>query len=77
MEWMVNNMTFTVFKIEEDLDFGCEERPDGASVTAVVTLQDSLGNQTTVRQPDQMLYDRKIDVGTRVIFDEQGKLAVI
>lgn len=77
MEWMVNNMTFTVLKIEEDLDFGCEERPDGASVTAVVTLQDSSGNQTTVRQPDQMLYDRKIDVGTRVIFDEQGKLAVI
>ena len=77
MEWMVNNMTFTVFKIEEDLDFGCEERPDGASVTAVVTLQDSSGNQTTVRQPDQMLFDRKIDVGTRVIFDEQGKLAVI
>ena len=77
MEWMVNNMTFTVLKIEEDLDFGCEERPDGASVTAVVTLQDSLGNQTTVRQPDQMLYDRKIDVGTRVIFDEQGKLSVI
>lgn len=77
MEWMVNNMTFTVLKIEEDLDFGCEERPDGASVTAVVTLQDSSGNQTTVRQPDQMLFDRKIDVGTRVIFDEQGKLAVI
>ena len=77
MEWMVNNMTFTVLKIEEDLDFGCEERPDGASVTAVVTLQDSSGNQTTVRQPDQMLYDRKIDVGTRVIFDEQGKLSVI
>ena len=77
MEWMVNNMTFTVLKIEEDLDFGCEERPDGASVTAVVTLQDSSVNQTTVRQPDQMLYDRKIDVGTRVIFDEQGKLAVI
>ena len=77
MEWMVNNMTFTVLKIEEDLDFGCEERPGGASVTAVVTLQDSSGNQTTVRQPDQMLYDRKIDVGTRVIFDEQGKLSVI
>ena len=77
MEWMVNNMTFTVLKIEEDLYFGCEERPDGASVTAVVTLQDSSGNQTTVRQPDQMLYDRKIDVGTRVIFDEQGKLSVI
>ena len=77
MEWMVNNMTFTVLKIEEDLDFGCEERPDGASVTAVVTLQDSSGNQTTVSQPDQMLFDRKIDVGTRVIFDEQGKLAVI
>ena len=77
MEWMVNSMTFTVLSIEEDLDFGCEERPDGASVTAVVTLQDSSGNQTTVRQPDQMLYDRKIDVGTRVIFDEQGKLSVI
>ena len=74
---MKNDRKYRVLAIEEDLDFGCEERPDGASVTAVVTLQDSSGNQTTVRQPDQMLYDRKIDVGTRVIFDEQGKLVKV
>ena len=33
-------MIYTVKKIEEDLDFGCEERADGVSAMAVVTLED-------------------------------------
>ena len=31
-------MMYTVKQIDEDLDFGCEERPDDAPVMAIVTL---------------------------------------
>ncbi|MFR8999209.1 MAG: hypothetical protein ACLVIY_01060 [Anaerobutyricum soehngenii] len=34
-------MMYTVKRIDEDLDFGCEERPDDAPVMAIVTLVDS------------------------------------
>ena len=44
MEWMVNSMTFTVLSIEEDLDFGCEERPDGA-VTVWVNERERMFHQ--------------------------------
>ena len=70
-------MTYSVIRIDEDLDFGCEERMAGNPVMAVVTLQDSTGKQTIVRQPDQMLYDRQIEVGDKVTFDEQGKLVKV
>lgn len=33
-------MKYTVKRIDEDLDFGCEERIEGAPVMAVVTLID-------------------------------------
>ena len=70
-------MTYSVIRIDEDLDFGCEERMAGNPVMAVVILQDSTGKQTIVRQPDQMLYDRQIEVGDKVTFDEQGKLVKV
>ena len=70
-------MIYSVIRIDEDLDFGCEERMAGNPVMAVVTLQDSTGKQTIVRQPDQMLYDRQIEVGDKVTFDEQGKLVKV
>ena len=70
-------MIYSVIRIDEDLDFGCEERMSGNSVMAVVALQDSTGKQTIVRQPDQMLYDRQIEVGDKVTFDEQGKLVKV
>ena len=31
-------MIYTVKRIDEDLDFGCEERPKGMPVMAIVTL---------------------------------------
>lgn len=34
-------MIYTVKRIDEDLDFGCEERAKDAPVMAVVTLVDS------------------------------------
>lgn len=67
-------MIFKVQKIEEDIDFGCEERMDDEPVMTVVTLQDEAGAEKRVKMPDQLLYDREINEGDQVIFDENGKL---
>ena len=67
-------MIFKVQKIEEDIDFGCEERMDDEPVMAVVTLQDEAGAEKRVKIPDQLLYDREINEGDQVICDENGKL---
>lgn len=67
-------MIFKVQKIEEDIDFGCEERMDDEPVMAVVTLQDEAGAEKRVKMPDQLLYDREINEEDQVIFDENGKL---
>ena len=67
-------MIFKVQKIEEDIDFGCEERMDDEPVMAVVALQDEAGAEKRVKIPDQLLYDREINEGDQVIFDENGKL---
>lgn len=67
-------MIFKVQKIEEDIDFGCEERMDDEPVMAVVTLLDEAGEEKRVKMPDQLLYDREINEGDQVIFDENGKL---
>ena len=42
-------MIYTVKRIDEDLDFGCEERVEGALVMAVVTLIDSSGEELKVK----------------------------
>lgn len=62
-------MLYTILKIDEDLDFGCEERPDGAPVMAFVTLQDELGEIIIRRIPDQYLYDANINEGDQVSYD--------
>lgn len=67
-------MIFKVQKIEEDIEFGCEERMDDEPVMAVVTLLDEAGEEKRVKMPDQLLYDREINEGDQVIFDENGKL---
>ena len=50
-------MNYRVLRIEEDVDFGCEERKEGDPVMAVVRLEDEDGDVKIVRQRDQMLYD--------------------
>ena len=65
-------MKYTVKRIDEDLDFGCEERVEGATVMAVVTLIDDSGQEIMIRQPDQMLYDRDINEGDVVFLDEKN-----
>ena len=61
---------YTVKRIEEDLDFGCEEREEGAPVMAVVTLVDSFGEVMRVKEEDAMLYERDINEGDKVYFDK-------
>ena len=65
---------YTVKRIEEDLDFGCEEREEGAPVMAVVTLVDSFGEEMRVKEEDAMLYERDINEGDKVYFDEENNL---
>lgn len=61
---------YTVKRIEEDLNFGCEEREEGAPVMAVVTLVDSFGEEMRVKAEDAMLYERDINEGDKVYFDK-------
>lgn len=67
-------MKYTVKRIDEDLDFGCEERTEGVLVMAVVTLIDDAGQEMKLRQPDQMLYNRDINEGDIVFLDEEQEL---
>ena len=67
-------MRYKVLKIEEDVDFGCEERGEDSPVMAVVLLQDENGNEQKIRQEDQMLYERDINEGDLVFFNERQKL---
>ena len=70
-------MIYTVKRIDEDLDFGCEERAEGAPVMAVVTLMNSSGEELRVKAEDAMLYERNINEGDKVYFDEENNLEKI
>ena len=67
-------MMYTVKRIDEDLDFGCEERLDDAPVMALVTLVDSSGKEVTVKAEDAKLYERYINEGDKVCLDVNNKL---
>ena len=54
-------MIYTVKRIDEDLDFGCEERPKGMPVMAIVTLMNSSGEEIRIKAEDAMLYECKIN----------------
>lgn len=59
-------MIYTVKRIEEDLDFGCEERPKGMPVMAIVTLTNSSGEEIRIKAEDAMLYEYNINEGDKV-----------
>ena len=63
-----------VMEIQEDVDFGCEERSEGSPVMAVVLLRGEDGSEMMTRQADQMLYDGGIEEGDSVVFDERYEL---
>lgn len=73
----MDNKTYRVTAIQEDLDFGCEERSADSPVMAVVILQGKDGAEKMTRQIDQLLYDRGINEGDMVTFDEAGQLRKI
>ena len=70
-------MIYIVKRIDEDLDFGCEERAEGVPVMAVVTLMNSSGEELIVKSEDAMLYERNINEGDKVYFDEENNLEKI
>ena len=67
-------MIYTVTRIEEDLDFGCEERPKGMPVMAIVTLMNSSGEEIRIKAEDAMLYECNINEGDKVCFDVNNNL---
>lgn len=64
---------YTIVRIDE-ADYGCEGRPDGEEAMDSVWLEDENGERRIVRASDQMLYDRHLDEGSRVTFDDEGCL---
>lgn len=67
-------MIYIVKRIDEDLDFGCEERSENAPVMAVVTLVNSAGEELKIKAEDAMLYEKAINEGNKVYFDKDNKL---
>ena len=70
-------MIYTVKRIDEDLDFGCEERPKGMPVMAIVTLVDFLGKEVLVKAEDALIYGHNINEGDKVCFDKNDPDSVI
>lgn len=67
-------MIYIVKRIDEDLDFGCEERSENAPVMAVVTLVNSAGEERKIKAEDAMLYEKAINEGDKVYFYKDNKL---
>ena len=67
-------MMYTVKRIDEDLNFGCEERPDDVPVMAIVTLVNSSGEEVIVNAEDAELYERNINEGDKVCLNVNNKL---
>ncbi len=70
-------MIYTVKRIDEDLDFGCEERAKDVPVMAVVTLVDSSGEELRVKAEDALLYKNNINEGDKVCYDKNDPDFVI
>ena len=62
-------MIYRVTNIQEDIDFGCEERAEGTPVMAVVTFEGENGQKMVKKIPDAYVYDEGIEVDSEVVFD--------
>lgn len=67
-------MQYKVLKIEEDIDFGCEERQLGEKLMSVVLLEREDGCEMSLRHDDGLLYERDINEGDLVTLDENREL---
>ena len=70
-------MIYTVKRIDEDIDYGCEERSEDVPVMAVVTLTNSLGEELVVKAEDAKLYECNINEGDKVCYDKNDPDSVI
>ena len=60
-------MIYTVTKIEENIDYGCEERAENEPLKAVVTIKDEKGNEKEFHVPEAYLAENKIVEGDYVL----------
>ena len=67
-------MQYKVLKIEEDMDFGCEERQPGEALMSVVRMEDANRSESRLRHDDGLLYERDINEGDFVTMDGQHQL---
>lgn len=65
--------TYIITRIDE-ADFGCEGRQPGQEVLDSVWIKDENGTVSIIKQEDRMLYDRNLNEGDMVVFDESGTL---
>lgn len=70
-------MIYTVKRIDEDLDFGCEERAKDAPVMVVVTLVDSSGEELRDESRGALLYKNNSNEGDKVCYDKNDPDFVI
>ena len=69
-------MMYIVERIEE-LDFGCEGRPEGMKDMVRVILKGDNGEKESMKVEDNWLYAHEIDEGSRVKLEREGKLVKI
>ena len=69
-------MLYTVERIEE-LDFGCEGRPEGMKDMVRVILKGDNGEEESLKVEDDWLYANGIDEGSRVELDKERNLVKI
>ena len=67
---------YTVERIEE-LDFGCEGRPEGMKDMVRVILQGDNGDEESIKVEDDWLYAHEIDEGDRVELDPERSLVKV
>ena len=67
---------YTVERIEE-LDFGCEGRPEGMKDMVRVILQGDNGEEESIKVEDDWLYAHEIDEAHRVELDPERSLVKV
>lgn len=67
-------MVYRVLRIDEDIDYGCEERQLNSEVQAIVTLEDENGAKSKMRVVDGYLYEAEINEGDMVTVDEESSI---
>ena len=63
-------MQYKVIRIEENMDFGCEERQPGERLMSVVILEREDGREISLKHDDERLYERDINEGDIVTLDK-------